>query len=279
MPSSVRSTKRTKPPPRLPIRVFGRALVKTRDLDPVYCSLWNANLSPEELKRWLLAYWCFYHVGTASYIASALSEPAFWQRMEAAAGSKSFPRNSERRHYRGAQALASVADLKAKGVSALMAPLWLLDHPIDLKWVMDYVQTWRGFGTWISFKVADMLERVGVCDVHFDDTAMFLFDSPREGAHLLAKEENYQGTPESIPQWAVDRVLDHMGVLKAPPAKDRGCNTQEAETILCKWKSHMGGHYELGEDLTALRKGLDWQQNRISDILKTNCVKQGLWED
>ena len=39
-------------------------------------------------------------------------------------------------------------------------------------------------------------------------------------------------------------------------------NVQEVETILCKWKSHMGGHYPLGNDLHEIREGMTpWTEN------------------
>lgn len=43
---------------------------------------------------------------------------------------------------------------------------------------------------------------------------------------------------------------------QAPPRFDRPLNVQEAETVLCKWKSYSGGHYEIGEDVAACREGL-----------------------
>ncbi|MBZ4299837.1 hypothetical protein LAJ56_17985, partial [Streptococcus pneumoniae] len=64
-----------------------------------------------------LAYWCFYHVGTASWIADR--SVGYWQRMEKAAGSKEYPRSSERRHFRGGQATRSVAWLKEHGLESL----------------------------------------------------------------------------------------------------------------------------------------------------------------
>ena len=43
---------------------------------------------------------------------------------------------------------------------------------------------------------------------------------------------------------------------KAPPSEDRGIELQEIETILCKWKSHMNGHYPLWNDIDEINEGL-----------------------
>jgi hypothetical protein len=42
----------------------------------------------------------------------------------------------------------------------------------------------------------------------------------------------------------------------APPRRERLIGPQEAETILCKWKSYLNGHYQIGEDTESCEKGL-----------------------
>jgi len=49
-----------------------------------------------------------------------------------------------------------------------------------------------------------------------------------------------------------------MKKYKAPPWFDRPLNIQEAETILCKYKSHTHGHYPVGKDVAAVKKALEW---------------------
>lgn len=265
---------------KLDVYEFGEKLLRTRDLDPVYVVLWEASLAPGVLRKWLLAYWCFYHVGTSSWIADATSSVEYWGRMETAAGSKEYPRAHERRHFRGNNALKSVAYLKSKGLSTLFAPLiWYVPTPVEK--VMKEVQTWVGFGPWIAFKVADMLERLALSKVEFNDGAMFLFDSPAKGANMLWKEENPEVQPNSkVGSWAVKRILDTLGQpgVSAPPRYDRPLNSQEAETILCKWKSHRGGHYTIGEDILAVRRGLaTFGRSHIAQALYVAGRKVDLW--
>lgn len=234
----------------LDIATFGRELIKTRDLDPVYCLLYP-HRKDDWIKNWLLAYWCFYHVGTASWIAD---QSNYWDAMMTAAASSSYPRSSERRHFRAKNAVNSISWLSGRGVYNLFDPLYRCRTVGD---VMKEVQTWVGFGPWISFKVADMLERLDLAKIEFNDGAMFLFDSPQEGARLMWKWNNPMAEiPSNVGPWAVDTLLGYVSMELAPPGRDRYVNAQEAETILCKWKSYLGGHYHVGEDIEACRAGL-----------------------
>jgi hypothetical protein len=249
---------------------FGRALVESNDLDPVYCVLHGALLDPYPLKKWLLAYWCFYHAGTASWICTG----NYWGRMGEAAGSKLWPRGSERRHFRGKNAAKSVSYLESVGVTDLFRPI-LTNHTVSS--LTDYVRTWVGFGPWIAFKVGDMVERLGLAEVSFADGDVFLFDSPREGAEMVCKR--YSTSPQKNPgAWAVKHVLEGLKDLKAPPRYERRLNCQEAETILCKWKSHLNGRYEVGHDTAELRRGLlRFAKCKTSQRLYKAGRECGLW--
>lgn len=238
---------------------FGRALLDANDLDPVYVVVHHAELPPTTLRRWLLAYWCFYHVGTASWCAEG--GDGFWGRMTTAAASKDYPRSSERRHFRGRAAVASVAYLSSRGEDGLFCDLE--DAGPTAAEVTAAVREWVGFGPWIAFKVADMLERLGVRPVVFDAKTALYDGSPQEAAALLYERERPADPPPTSPatrqavaRWAADRVLTGLGGYAAPPTGDRPLGFQEAETVLCKWKSYLGGHYHVGEDVEAVRRGL-----------------------
>ncbi len=270
---------------KMSIYEFGKQLLDLNDLDPLYIAIHEAQLEPETLHRFLLAFWCFYNAGTASWITGLPSkyEDAYWTRMETAAGSKLYPRCHERRHFRGENARKSVAFLKEKGIKELFYPLVNREEKklsTDVADVMQYVKTWYGFGPWIAFKVADMVERLGLSKVEFDKGSMFLFDSPQEGAELLWSIE-HPGEEETkgIGTWAVNRILEELGDYDAPPRYERKINAQECETVLCKWKSSMGGHYELGEDVVGLREGLlKFSKTNLSQELLKGGRKGGLWK-
>lgn len=279
--------------PKLDLYAFGQRLLETNDLDPVYVMLWEAKLDLDQLQMWLLAYFCFYHSGTASWITDGHHEigespyPGYWSAMEAAAASKDYPRCHERRHFRGNNATKSVKWLGTVGVHKLFAPL-LDGKPKTLAEVMKYIQTWVGFGPWIAFKVADVLERLRLASVQFDGGALAMFDSPREGAELAASLYAQEPVKEPL-GWAVASILSRLGlsgvhsaakpVYLAPPRLERPINVQEAETILCKWKSHWGGHYRIGEDVASLRKSLEFRPGPTARKLLAAGKKAKLWSN
>lgn len=271
---------------KLDIYEFGKRLIETKDLDPVYVLAWETHWwHPEDVHRWLIAYWCFYHVGTASWITDPSDDEEMWERMTTAAGSSDYPRSSERRHFRAKNATESVKYLRELGVKGIRDDIQGAGTTVaDL---MKTVQRWTGFGPWIAFKVADMVERLDLRAVDFSDTGSWLYDSPREAAKTLWDSE---GQPHFVQHpidarfgsavggWAIDRVLYELGEMEAPPRYERKINAQEAETILCKWKSYMNGHYEIGEDITACRKGLlRFAKTPTAQLLLQAGKRGGLW--
>lgn len=189
--------------PRLGVIEFGKHLIESGDLDPIYIALDKLQLDPVTLNRWLLSYWCLYHAGTSSYLADAPTAGEFWERLrlaaentEAAPVGGRWPRGHERRHWRGANAIKSYTALLAR----------YRDRPEDMatycatgdlpgqttiatqtsfQAVSKRAQEHVAFGPWIAFKVADMLERVSGVAVSFDAAEVFMFDSPREAAESV----------------------------------------------------------------------------------------------
>lgn len=255
--------------PRLGIEEFGDHLLRTEDLDPVYCAAAAIDDRPT-LRRWLLAYWCYYHAGAASFLAE-LEGGSYWKAMWLAARNDEpaptggrWPRGRERRHFRGRNALASLSDLgryrRPEDFCRALEELC----PTDFTVLSNAVQQHRGFGPWIAFKVADMVERVLQLPVDFEAAAVFMYDEPKDAAILLYEERRGElaGEPGAVDEAISDSVAylrDVFGGYPAPPWGDRTVGLQEIETILCKYKSHLGGHYPLNNDLVEVREGLaDW---------------------
>jgi hypothetical protein len=126
------------------------------------------------------------------------------------------------------------------------------------------------FGPWISFKVADMVDRVLGIHVDFTGDDVFMFKDPTEAALRLWRLKaglNESAQPKE-PAKAISQVVayltDYFKECKAPPLYDRPVGLQEVETILCKWKSHENGHYPLNNDIDEIRAGVQpWKA--ISD--------------
>lgn len=270
--------------PRLSIEDFGARLLDIGDLDPVYVALNRVEWSQEKRDRFLVAYWCLYHVGLSCWLSDQ-TDAGFWVQLKEAAindrpspiGGR-WPRAAERRHWRGANALRSVESIMSKGHVIAFDMVHYIAHGYPPEAEPTYasvtrrVQEYSAFGPWIAFKVADMLERCcGVPVVFGLNDAMY--ESPRQAALRLFRERIGAPADAKVKDEtaAVQGVVHHLlNVFKdhdAPPGGGRKVGYQEVETILCKWQSHMNGHYPVGNDLVEIAEGLQaW--TRVSDAAK-----------
>jgi hypothetical protein len=260
---------------------FGSRLVITGDLDPIYTMLNAAKLPAPTLKRWVLAYWMFYHAGVSSFIADAPSSD-FWGMVWAAQNEK-WPRGTERRHFKAENSRKAITHLQKLFPTAESAVEWVSawDHrklSRDLGYnvgdtrfeeILRRAQTWVGFGPWIAFKIADMVDAVLHVPVSFDNAVPYFFDDPIVGAFCVTYQESgvlWEG-PElasaakanvksmsrteriEIVQEAVNLLkAGPLGKMRSPTNPDRPLQIQEYETIFCKYKSHLNGHYPVGKD-------------------------------
>lgn len=265
---------------KLSIEIFGRHLLESGDLDPVYIVLHEMQMPEEQLHRWLIAYWCFYDCGVASYLSEF--SLTYWDVMMEAAinttptpiGTR-WPRGKERRHFRGQQGIDAMQELMQKYpnnptdmvkriVDGGDPSYWeLANGKLIFNHVSERVKTHRGFGPWIAFKICDMLERVTGAPVDFTQSEIFMFKDPVEAAVRLWRLK--AGLPDNAEPKdkaaAITQVVDYLRMyfkdFTAPPSHDRAVGLQEIETILCKWKSHCNGHYPINNDLIEIRDGVE----------------------
>lgn len=234
--------------PILTFADFSRQLITTEDLDPIYVILEEARLPEATLQRWLLAYWCFYHAGVASYVAEAAD---FWPAMYYA--NANWPRGTERRHFRGAISLLALDDMAFDAPEYVVADM---TAGRTFQQVAANVQQYYGFGQWIAWKVADMAERVLHLPIDFHDATLGIYRDPVKGAALyLLGDQNAPITPNQL-DMVVEQVAFEFSKYQAPPSYNRPVNIQEIETFLCKWKSHVNGHYPLNKDTNEIKHGL-----------------------
>jgi hypothetical protein len=237
------------------IFTFGKRLLKTQDLDPAYTALFGAKLPWDQLYRFLLSYWSYYHVGVAAYLSERQGDH-YWAAMAVAAANEAacphaerWPRGGERRHFRGEKCVRAVirlAELYPRPEDAVERLLELNSAGA----VMDAVKAWPMFSNWAAFKAADMLERCAGFAHQIAADVVLLYDAPRAGLELVASEEGI--TAEAC--WS--QLLEHFAAFPAPPANDRPCGPAEVESILCKHKSMRSGHYRVGRDISEHRNAL-----------------------
>ncbi len=272
---------------RLSIEQFGRQLLTTGDLDPLYIALARSGMPSEERARWLIAYWCFYHAGASSYLAEYEGHE-FWMKMMTAAinhdpsplGGR-WPRAPERRHFRGNQAIQAVGELSLRYGDSPENMVGYLAHDepmpctefgsvpcLTFEQVSLRAREHRGFGEWIAFKIADMLDALELISVDFSAAGVFMYKDPRLSALMtydLLAEKQLVVTGAGTEADEIRLVLQYLQVqfsdLHCPHRMERGIAVQELETVLCKHKSHLKGHYPLLNDTYQITAGLtQWAQ-------------------
>jgi hypothetical protein len=103
--------------------------------------------------------------------------------------------------------------------------------------------------------------------VRFDPNIGLMYKEPAEGLRLLIDLPSDPNRYNSLSD-AYSQLLKHFRQFKAPPASDRPCGPQEVETVLCKWKSHMNGHYHVGKDIREVRHALAGWGDTADRLLK-----------
>lgn len=229
---------------------FGKFLLDTYDLDPLYVILAMTNWPEKLMYRFLLGYWVYYSAGVACKLAESKN---FYQEM-VYGDQQHWPRGHERRHMRGANFLNTVSGLKRYGEPEQVVAAMVKGK--DFQTIGKHVQQFHGFGQWIAWKVADMVERVLQQPVSFDDADIAVYKDPVKGAALIGYgDQHYPITKTQVKQ-VFDYLEVDFGAYKAPPYLDRRINIQEMETVACKYKAYINGHYPLGLDTFDIYHGL-----------------------
>jgi hypothetical protein len=242
---------------------FGTQLIETNDLDPIYTMLAHSDLTSEEKKRWVLAYWFFYHAGVSSMIAFKTGAE-YYKAMRAAL---THPRGTERRYFR--------ADVGGPVIDYLE----MVGHPEEIvDWIAsdgDFgnitrrVQAIPQCGPWIAFKVADMIDRCLGTPVDFSNCHLSIYKEPVKGAALIAYGDQNFPISRKIVISVYNDLVEEFKHFDAPPFYDRPVGLAEVETIACKYKSHVNGHYPVGKDIKDIYEHLvAYERFPIADRLK-----------
>lgn len=247
---------------------FGRRLIETGDLDPVYNMLDNQRaMGQMELSRWCLAYWMFYHPGVASKVTEMYD---YWGALKDSLQTE--PRGTERRHFRGQKALDAIDWFERSGVRPAIRVNNTFYGRTMFTEIRDKVMEWPQFGPWIAFKVADMGERVLGHAVDFSDCELFMYRDPVKGAALIYHGDQKHPITKDEMREVLEALRHGLRDLSAPPTGDRVLNLQEFETVLCKYKSHYNGHYPVGKDtreILNMLKGYGVIADCLTEALET----------
>jgi len=226
----------------LDVITFGKRLIELDDLHPEYSLLWRAMTRTKDpwpknrVRRWILAYCLFSHCG----VASMLCDYKDWDHFIDVA-TELGPRGKTRRYFRG-RWMNQGLDYLQKNFYTPHDVILSLIGTHDFHTLTKRIEEWPQWGTWASFKLIDMLERLGFITARVP-VNVEMDKKPTEGAAIMAKHYNY-----SIAE-AVGVLCDKLGRFYAPPRYERPINPLEAETIFCKWVSHRAGKYEPGKEV------------------------------
>lgn len=274
---------------KLCIEEFGKKLLDSGDLDPVYIALYDLHrlgtFNDSQLCRWLLAYILCYHVGAACWLSEKTGHDFFHflrlaaeNTLPAPTGGR-WPRSHERRHWRGQFAIDVVNKLDARfGNCPEDFILSLVDRDelttskpelISFHEFSMRVKAHHGFGSWATFKLADLVDRLGINPIDFSYEDVVIYKDPVEAAERLFRERNGLAPNATLKSHAVKGVflylIGYFDHYSAPPLYDRPVGVQEIETILCKWKSHQNGRYPLLNDILEIKEGLQpWLEHSTS---------------
>lgn len=267
--------------PDLSFGDFSRELIVTGDLDPVYIVVDNMQFEYRQLSRWMLAYMWFYNIGVASYLSEFRDDQFYDMAMTAAINETAaphggrWPRASERRHFRGKQAIDAVAQTRRLHPKA---GWWLgammMDTP-DLRKTRNRIEEMPKFGPWASFKLCDLIERVVKHPILWTKEEA-MYETPTKGARLVYHQHHGHESPnDSAALSAAESQFKQATIgLTAPPRGDRALGFPELETCLCKYKSYSSGHYYVGKDIHEITEAANaWRNHSFTaDVMHQHCL-------
>lgn len=257
---------------------FAGAMVRTKDLDPLYPVLRWLNQrddgDPEHLKR---ADW----TGEAHHLRRTMLYVAFYN----IAASECVMEAQKRGNSKDvAQQLAGRAGVERRG---LRSPAFMIKH-LDfmaakqeeyggfdegmsrwLRWRwqsgMTPAERWKATtdtlmdvpynGRWAAYKACDILVEVHGWPMEAPDAGHRWSTGPREGLEVLAEQGVIGDLPEHTDQTveAIER-LDRATEAVQRELWERGVplKMSEVETFLCNWKALSRGRYYIGHDIDEL---------------------------
>lgn len=242
------------------LALFGRYLVWTKDIDPIY-PLAKAVFQLRGLTRaqqhWFLAlYWAFYNVSSAWAAFREFPEPLVdeaRQKDYRAWESEIHPTcNLERRGLRGGKTHLMLIPLSVEtegDIERWLTESWTTSRTTNFELLWERLQLLPYIGRWCAFKAADTLMNVLDYTLEFPDMRMAYCSGPRQ-----ALEELYGLDGKTRQDPAYIAQLDRLGVeLKGQlAAAGLGVRVDELETILCNFHSMMHGRYYCGHDYDEL---------------------------
>lgn len=251
------------------IVAFGRQLLRSKDIDPLYpiLAFLEEGMDEEDALWFTTVYVAWYHLPSAvTAHGTLLSLAKGHLSLEQA---KQLPTGVERRNNRGGRVIDHLKDFRrnareygSKNGGSIRSFLTDSDSLASGKrtlalhdnWhiVNEQLQRVHGNGRWAAYKHCEILRRVHDWPILAPDMGNQFSSGPREGLATLFGDLEGQG-PEVIAE------LDKRGVDLQCMFAERGLDVdiEELETILCNWKSLRKGKYYVGHDIDELQEQIE----------------------
>lgn len=256
---------------RLDIVTFGKHLLVSGDLDPIYVALNGAGYPPDQRNRWLTAYAAFYHAAVACWMSEYRGNE-FWDAMMVAAENKTatptgirWPRGHERRHFRGTTAIRGIQDWKKKHpIPEDMFDSIACRKGMTVAAAITRAQYYYSVGAWLAFKIADLVDACMDGQLDQSDTTPFLYKTPRESLldtwWLWRANGETCGVEPSVKS-VISRLFQEFSGFSIPHKPGKPVDMFCIETVACKHGSHMRGFYPLWNDVDEITTGIEpWVQ-------------------
>jgi len=234
------------------VKTFARAMLASRDLDPIYDvlrALYYALDLAGETALWFTAlYLAYYNLPSALVAFRAVPEPGYIpDRL------LSLPIAVERRNLLGGRISRHIADYLAYwrlygSQAKFITRGWAVDPWQNFLRFWETAQRPWGNGRWAAFKWADLLKNVHGLLISAPDMRLADCTGPVEGLQRL-----YDTTTEDV------LALNYLGNnLRDRLAYDGLLlDWEQLETVLCNFKSLAKGKYYVGHDIDELQERID----------------------
>jgi hypothetical protein len=234
---------------------FGRELMRSRDIDPLYpvlSELMNIlRLENQSARLWLtFLYVAYYHLPSALAIFAEQSYP---QSLSSRA--IMYPTGVERRNLRGGLALSHVEHYVIRMRRAGGQEQWLARILRHKNAEQNYEAFWQcsqdiwGNGRWAAYKWSEILKKVHGYPLSAPDLRLQYCSGPRDGlAYLLNMQEV---SDISYLNEAAQQLKDWM---ENEGNWQDDLDWEALETILCNFNSLRKGKYYVGHDIDELQQ-------------------------
>lgn len=228
---------------------FGRELIRSQDIDPLYPVLKHLErgMSDEGALWFTFLYMAYYNLGSATRALELIPEPAQMPLV--------FPRldiATERRNLRGNKLRPHVDHYvglirQAGSQHAFLQQRWEGKDAIERYeafWLTAQT-VWQN-GRWAAFKWAEILKKVHGWYLAAPDMRMEFCSGPKAGLMLMFGLEADPGVP----------ALNEYGEILRYQLARQGLSVPDwetLETLLCNFHSLRDGRYYIGHDIDELQ--------------------------